>query len=156
MSSGNKRLFLLDNDLANASSVDFCHQLNLVNGFPDLVQLEIFHQLRFEHRNIKRIVIYVPQIVSNIEKLALAKDCLHDLSVSSLNCLLSGGSNDAASLRFSGFVLCCPLSSENTLVFQVTFKKIGVSVVAPAITMLGNKRSQFFILLRGFIKLVLV
>ena len=42
-----KYLFSFDNDLANASAVDFSHQFDLVDGFADLVLLEVLHELRF-------------------------------------------------------------------------------------------------------------
>ena len=54
-----KDLLGLDDDLANASAVDFSHQLDLVDGLPNLVLLKILHQLGFKHLNVQRIAVYV-------------------------------------------------------------------------------------------------
>ena len=47
-----KDLIRLDHDLANASPIDFSHQLDLVDRFSNFVLLEVFHQLGFEHLDI--------------------------------------------------------------------------------------------------------
>ena len=93
-----KYLLRLDYDLANAGSVDFRHQFNLVNRLSNLVYLEILHHLQFQGFNVQRIAVYILQIVFDVEKVTLAKDCLHNLSVASLNGLLCGRSNNTAAL----------------------------------------------------------
>ena len=93
-SCGLKHLFGLDDDLANARAVDFGHQFDLVDGFSDLVLLEVLHELRFEHANVNRVLVDVLQVVFDVEKLTLTKYGLHHFSVPSLHGLLGGGGHD--------------------------------------------------------------
>ena len=139
LSCGDKDLLGLDNNLANARAVDFGHQFDLVNGFADLVLLEILHQLGFDHLNINRVLVDVLQVVLNVEKLALAEDRFHDLRVTSLNSLLRGRSHQLRALRFAHLVLRCPLATEDALIFQVGRQEVGVAPVAPAVAVIRNE-----------------
>ena len=114
-----KHLFGLDNDLADARTIDFSHQFNLVDSFSYLVLLKVLHQLGFEQANINRVLVDILKVVLNVEKLTLPEDSLHHLGMSGLHRLLGGGGHDARTLRIAGFVLCCPLTTKNTLIFEV-------------------------------------
>ena len=92
---GLKHLFRLDDDLADARAVDFGHQFDLIDGFSDLVLLEVFHELRFEHAHVNRVLVDVLQVVLDVEKLTLPEDGFHDFRMTRLHGLLSGRCDDA-------------------------------------------------------------
>ena len=108
----------LDDNFANASAVDLCHQLNLVDRLADLVLFEILHQLCLEDRHIERIAVHIPEIILDVKELALAKNRLHDLGMAGFDSLLGSWSDDSGTLGVTNLVFSGPLATEDALVFQ--------------------------------------
>ena len=155
--SGRFKDFLgLDDDFADAGAVNLGHQLDLVDGLADFVLLEVLHELRLEHSHVQRVAVDVADVIGDVKKLALAEDRFHDLRVARLDGLLGGGRDDPRAFRVTNLVLCGPLTTENTLVFQPGVEVVGVAVVAPAVAVVDDESRQLFVVLRRLVELVLI
>ena len=147
-------LFLsLDNDLTDASTVDLSHQFNLVDSLTNLVLLKVIHQLSFNHGDIKLITVHILNVILNVKEVTLTKDSFHDLSVASLNCLLSSRGNDTATLRVPSLVLSSPDTTEDTLVFVPQLKVVAVTPLTPIVAVPSNVAYQVLIGFGRFIEL---
>jgi hypothetical protein len=111
-------LLHLDDDFTNTSAVDLSHQLNLVNSLLNLVTVKVLHQLSFDRLNVQGSTVHITDVIFNIKPFALTEDSFHDLSVASLNGLLSGRGDNPATLRVTGTVFSSPLTTKDTLILK--------------------------------------
>ena len=117
LSGGDVLLLSFDHNLTNTSTVDFSHQFDLVDSFANLVFLKILHELIFDLFNIEWITVYILNIVFNVKEVTLSKDGFHDFGMASFYSLLGSGGNNAATFRFTSFVVISPLTTKDTFIF---------------------------------------
>ena len=153
-----RRVFLLhrDGDLGNTRAVNLSQKLDLIDVLPELVFFQILHHLDLDHLDIQRVAVDVLDVVLDVEEFTRAKDRLHDLGVSCLDSLLGHGRYDAGAFGVARLVFDGPFATEDALVFFPEWEEVGVTVIAPAITVVCHEADKFLIVLRGLIKFVLV
>ena len=141
-----KACHFLNNNFTNACSINFSHQLDVVNAFLNFVLLKIFHQQGFKAFHIHWVLVYIQNVILNVKELSVAKDGLNNFSVASFYCWLGGRRNNTATLALTGFIFSSPLTTENTLILFPIVNEVGVTVVTPAVKVGYNPLGEFLII----------